>query len=139
MLVPSLLFIASFSTVFILLGLTATALGQTLRDHQDLLTDIGAVLLIVMGVLFVAAMFVDRLNREWHVDALLARAGKGGPDRRRRGLLDRLDAVHRPDPRRRSSRSPGSRARPPTAPSCSPSTRSGSRSRSCSPRSPSRG
>jgi cytochrome c-type biogenesis protein len=78
-LVPSLLFIASFSVIFILLGLTATALGQTLRDNQDLLTDVGAVLLIVMGVLFVAAGFVDRLNREWHVDALLARAGKGGP------------------------------------------------------------
>ncbi len=76
---PSLLFIASFSTVFILLGLTATALGSTLRDHQDLLTDIGAVMLIVMGTLFVAATFVNRFNREWHVDALLARAGKGGP------------------------------------------------------------
>jgi cytochrome c-type biogenesis protein len=78
-LVPSLLFIASFSTVFILLGLTATALGETLRDNQDLLTDIGAVLLIGMGVLFVATMFVDRLNREWRVDALMARAGRGGP------------------------------------------------------------
>jgi cytochrome c-type biogenesis protein len=78
-LVPSLLFIASFSTVFILLGLTATALGSTLRDHQDLLTDIGAVMLIVMGFLFIAATYIDRLNREWHVDALLARAGRGGP------------------------------------------------------------
>jgi cytochrome c-type biogenesis protein len=76
---PSLLFIAAFSTVFILLGLTATALGETLRDNQDLLTDIGAVLLILMGLLFVATMFVDRLNREWRVDALMERAGKGGP------------------------------------------------------------
>jgi cytochrome c-type biogenesis protein len=76
---PSLLFIASFSTVFILLGLTATALGETLHDHQDLLTDIGAVLLILMGVLFISTPFIDRLNREWHVDALLARAGRGGP------------------------------------------------------------
>jgi cytochrome c-type biogenesis protein len=76
---PSLLFIASFSAVFILLGLTATAIGSTLYDNRDVLTDIGAVLLIVLGVLFVATLFVDRLNREWHVDALLARAGKGGP------------------------------------------------------------
>jgi cytochrome c-type biogenesis protein len=76
---PSLLFIAAFSTVFILLGLTATAIGETLRDNQDLLTDIGAVLLILMGLLFIATMFVDRLNREWRVDALMARAGKGGP------------------------------------------------------------
>jgi cytochrome c-type biogenesis protein len=78
-LAPSLLFIASFSTIFILLGLAATALGQTLRDNQDLLANIGAVLLIVMGLLFIASMYSNRLNREWHVDALLARAGKGGP------------------------------------------------------------
>jgi cytochrome c-type biogenesis protein len=78
-LAPSLLFIASFSSVFIALGLAATALGQTLRDNQDLLTDLGAVLLIAMGLLFIASMYIDRLNREWHVEALLARAGKGGP------------------------------------------------------------
>ena len=76
---PSLLFVASFSAVFILLGLTATALGSTLRDNQQLLTDIGAVMLIVMGALFIAATFVDRLNREWRVEGLLARAGRGGP------------------------------------------------------------
>ena len=78
-LVPSLLFIASFSTIFILLGLAATQIGSSLRENQDTLTDIGAVLLIVMGVLFIAAMFVDRLNVEWRVDALMERAGKGGP------------------------------------------------------------
>ena len=78
-LAPSLLFIASFSTVFIALGLAATALGQTLRDNQELLTDVGAVLLIVLGALFIGSLYVDRLNREWHVEALLARAGKGGP------------------------------------------------------------
>jgi len=78
-LAPSLLFIASFSAVFILLGLAATALGQTLRENQELLTDIGAVLLIAMGTLFIGSMYVDRLNREWHVETLLSRAGKGGP------------------------------------------------------------
>lgn len=78
-LVPSLLFIASFSAVFIALGLAVTALSQTLRDNRELLTDIGAILLIAMGVLFIAAAYVDRLNREWHVSSLLARAGRGGP------------------------------------------------------------
>ena len=76
---PALLFILSFSAVFISLGLAATALGQALRDNQDLLSDVGAVLLIAMGALFIGAMYVDRLNRDWHVDALLARVGKGGP------------------------------------------------------------
>jgi cytochrome c-type biogenesis protein len=78
-LVPSLFFVASFSAVFILLGLTATGLGSTLSDHRELLNKISAALIIAMGVVFVAAPFVPRLNREWHVDALMSRAGKGGP------------------------------------------------------------
>ena len=78
-LVPSLLFIAAFSAIFILLGLTATGIGQTLRDNRELLNKIAGVLIIAMGVLFVASMFVARLNREFHVDALIKRAGKGGP------------------------------------------------------------
>ena len=76
---PSLLFVASFSAIFIVLGLTATGLGSTLQDHEELLSKISAALIIAMGVLFVASLFVTRLNREWHVDALLERAGKGGP------------------------------------------------------------
>ena len=76
---PSLLFVASFSAIFILLGLTATGLGSTLQSHRDLLNKVAAGLIIAMGVFFVSALFVPRFNREWHVDALLERAGKGGP------------------------------------------------------------
>lgn len=76
---PSLLFVASFSAIFIVLGLTATGLGSALQDHEQLLTKVAAALIVAMGVLFVASLFVVRLNREWHVDALLERAGKGGP------------------------------------------------------------
>jgi cytochrome c-type biogenesis protein len=76
---PSLLFVASFSAIFIALGLTATGLGSTLQDHEELLTKVAAAMIVALGVLFVAALFVPRLNREWHVDALLDRAGKGGP------------------------------------------------------------
>ena len=78
-LLPSLLFIGAFSAIFILLGLTATGIGDALREHRDLLTDISGVLIILMGVLFVASFFVVRLNREWRVDALMERAGTGGP------------------------------------------------------------
>jgi cytochrome c-type biogenesis protein len=76
---PSLLFVASFSAIFILFGLTATGIGSALQEHEQLLTKISGALIILMGVLFVASLFVTRLNREWHVDALLERAGKGGP------------------------------------------------------------
>lgn len=72
-------FIASFSTVFILLGLTAFGITQTLRQNQDTLNKVAGVLIIVMGIFFVAALFVDRLNSEWHVDRLIERAGTGGP------------------------------------------------------------
>lgn len=77
--VPSLLFIAAFSTIFILLGMTATGIGQALRDHRRLLERVAGIVIIAMGMLFVAAMFITRLNREWRVGALMNRAGNGGP------------------------------------------------------------
>jgi cytochrome c-type biogenesis protein len=76
---PSLLFIASFSAIFILLGLTATGLGSTLQDRREALEKVAAALIIALGVFFVASLFVARLNRDWHVDALARRAGRGGP------------------------------------------------------------
>ena len=78
-LAPSLLFVASFSAIFILLGLSATALGSTLNEHRLLLNKIAAALIIAMGLIFVGSLFITRLNREWHFDALMQRAGKGGP------------------------------------------------------------
>jgi cytochrome c-type biogenesis protein len=77
--VPSLVFVASFSLIFILLGLSATRIGSALNDNMELLEKIAAVVIIVMGVLFVASFFVVKLNKEWHPDALINRAGKGGP------------------------------------------------------------
>lgn len=76
---PSLLFVASFSAIFIVYGLTATSLGSALHDHEELLTKLAGALIVAMGLLFVGSLFITRLNREWHVDALLERAGKGGP------------------------------------------------------------
>src|SRR5437764_14139368 len=78
-LVPSLLFIASFSAIFILLGLSATAIGSTLNAHKQTLAHVGGALIIATGVVFVAAPFVRLLNREWHPEALLRLAGRGGP------------------------------------------------------------
>jgi cytochrome c-type biogenesis protein len=77
--VPSLLFVSSFSVIFILLGLGATSIGSTLQEHQLLLDKIAGWLIIAMGTFFIAALFIPQLNREWHVEGLLARAGTGGP------------------------------------------------------------
>lgn len=78
-LVPSLLFIASFSTIFILLGLSATGIGSALRDNQRTLEKVSAAIIVAMGFFFVATLFVTKLNREWRIDALMERAGRGGP------------------------------------------------------------
>jgi cytochrome c-type biogenesis protein len=78
-LVPSLLFIASFSAIFILLGLSATVIGSTLNQHKHALEQIGGALIVLMGAVFLATPFVRFLNREWHPDGLLRLAGRGGP------------------------------------------------------------
>ncbi len=78
-LVPSLLFIASFSAIFILLGLSATALGSALNEHKHALEQAGGIVIVVMGVAFLATPFVRFLNREWHPEGLLRLAGRGGP------------------------------------------------------------
>jgi cytochrome c-type biogenesis protein len=78
-LAPSLLFVASFSAIFIALGATATGLGSFLQDNRELLNKISAVLIIAMGLLLISSLFITRLNAEWHVDGLMERAGRGGP------------------------------------------------------------
>ncbi len=75
----SALFILSFSAIFVALGMTATGLGQTLTDHRSTLEKVAGITIIAMGVLFVIALFVPILNREWHVDSIMRRAGRGGP------------------------------------------------------------
>jgi cytochrome c-type biogenesis protein len=78
-LVPSLLFIASFSAIFILLGMSATVIGSSLNSHKHTLEQVGGALIVAMGVLFLATPFVAILNREWHSESLLRLAGRGGP------------------------------------------------------------
>ena len=75
---PCLAFVASFSAIFIALGLLGQqALHGALTGPAAL--KISGAVIIAMGVLFVLAPFVPRLSREWHVGRLVGRAGRGGP------------------------------------------------------------
>ncbi len=75
---PSLLFVASFSFIFIVLGLVGQrALHATLTGPTAL--KVSGALIIAMGVIFVLAPFVPIFSRELHVDKLMQRAGRGGP------------------------------------------------------------
>ena len=76
---PSLLFVASFSAIFIALGLTATKLGGALSENKATLEKVSGGVIVALGLLFLAAPFVARLGREWHVGLFMQRAGSGGP------------------------------------------------------------
>jgi cytochrome c-type biogenesis protein len=75
----SLVFVSTFSAVFVILGLTATALGSFLFRNQTLLNKVAGVAIALLGLLFVASVFVVGLNREWRPRGLIERAGRGGP------------------------------------------------------------
>jgi cytochrome c-type biogenesis protein len=78
-LLRSAAFVGTFSFIFVVLGLSATALGDFLFDNQPTLNKVAGSLIIVMGLLFIGSVFVVRLNRDFRPEALVARAGRGGP------------------------------------------------------------
>ncbi len=78
-LLPALIFCLSFTVMFVALGMTATGIGSTLRDHQQTLNTIAGLMIVLLGIFFMATPFVTRLNKDWHPDALISRAGAGGP------------------------------------------------------------
>jgi len=78
-LLPAIVFCISFTVVFVSLGMTATTLGSTLRDGRGTLDKLAGAVIIALGVFFLLTPFVDKLNREWRPEALISRAGSGGP------------------------------------------------------------
>lgn len=76
---PGIVFCLSFTIIFVALGMTATGLGSVLSDNRQTLNRVAGAVIIAMGAFFVLTPAVPALNREWRVDALMARAGSGGP------------------------------------------------------------
>jgi cytochrome c-type biogenesis protein len=60
----ALLFVLGFTTVFVLLGATASAAGQLLRSHLDVLGQVAGVVIILMGLHFLGVFRLGLLNRE---------------------------------------------------------------------------
>src|SRR3954452_12386925 len=76
---PALIFCLSFTIMFVALGMGATGIGHWLNEYRVTLRHVSGIVIATMGVLFIATMFVPRLNREWRPDALMSRAATGGP------------------------------------------------------------
>jgi cytochrome c-type biogenesis protein len=60
----ALLFVAGFTTVFVLLGATASALGQVVRQYLTLLSTVAGVAIIAMGLHFLGVFRIGLLYRE---------------------------------------------------------------------------
>jgi cytochrome c-type biogenesis protein len=60
----ALLFVAGFTTVFVLLGATASALGQAIRQYLDVLSTVAGLAIIVMGLHFLGLFRIGFLYRE---------------------------------------------------------------------------
>ena len=67
----ALLFVLGFSTVFIIMGLAATAIGQLFRQYIEVLGYVAGALIIVMGLHFLGVFRINFLlmERRVQVDA----------------------------------------------------------------------
>jgi cytochrome c-type biogenesis protein len=60
----SIAFISGFSTVFIILGLSSSAIGRVLYEYLDLIRIIGGVLIIIFGLFIAGFLKLDFLMKD---------------------------------------------------------------------------
>jgi len=67
----SVAFVLGFTTVFVILGATATAAGQLIAENLPLLSKIAGVVIIIAGLHFLGLIHLPVLHREarYHADA----------------------------------------------------------------------
>ena len=66
---PALFFVLGLSTIFLLLGFTASAFGAFVLNNQVLLARISGVVVIVFGLHFLGVFRIPLLDREMRMDA----------------------------------------------------------------------
>lgn len=67
--IASLFFVLGLSTVFILLGIAATALGRSILQYNDILARAAGVVILVFGLHFLGILKIPFLMREARIDA----------------------------------------------------------------------
>ena len=60
----SVVFVLGFSTVFVALGATASAAGQLVAEHLEILGRIAGVLIIILGLNFMGVLRISALMRD---------------------------------------------------------------------------
>lgn len=66
----AVMFVLGFTTVFVALGATATAIGQLVADNLDVLAKVAGAIIIVLGLHFLGVLRIPLLHREarYHSD-----------------------------------------------------------------------
>jgi cytochrome c-type biogenesis protein len=77
-LVPALFFVAGFSLIFLLLGASATLIGQVLKVYQDWIARIGGVVVIIFGLHLLGVLRFGALMRERRMHLSRSPAGYAG-------------------------------------------------------------
>ncbi|HEX7119171.1 MAG TPA: cytochrome c biogenesis protein CcdA [Longimicrobiales bacterium] len=74
----SLLFVSGFTLVFLLLGASATVIGQLMFRYQDWIARVGGVLIVVFGLHLLGVLRIGALMRERRVQLAARPAGYFG-------------------------------------------------------------
>lgn len=72
--IPAIMFVLGLSTVFLLMGMAASAFGRALLQYQDILARGSGLVIIVMGLHFLRIIRIPILDQEARLDA----KGDGG-------------------------------------------------------------
>ena len=67
-LMAAVFFVLGLSTVFLLLGFGASAMGRALLQYQDMLTKVAGVLIMIFGAHFVGVYRIGFMDREARLD-----------------------------------------------------------------------
>ena len=68
MLAIALVFVLGFSTIFVALGASASAIGQLLRQYMDILATVAGIIIIIMGLHFLGLFRLAFLMREYRME-----------------------------------------------------------------------
>ena len=60
----SCFFLSGFTLVFIIMGASASLIGQLFFDYQDLIRKVGAIFIIIMGILLTGLLTIPALQQE---------------------------------------------------------------------------
>jgi cytochrome c-type biogenesis protein len=74
----SLTFVFGFSTVFIALGAGASAIGQFVRSYMDILSVVGGIIIIIMGLHFLGVFRIGLLHRQARMEVRNHKVGPAG-------------------------------------------------------------